>query len=184
MTCIVAVESDGKVVMGGDSAGVGGLNVIVRADEKVFRNGKFLMGFTDSFRMGQLLRYSLETSKLKVPDYDDELMKFMSVDFINAVRKTFKDGGYGKHGDGDNEGGTFLVGVKGKIFTIYSDFQVARPADGFAAVGCGQSYALGALYVTSPSGGVDGARHQVRTALETAEKFSGGVSAPFVILEN
>ena len=46
--------------IGGDRAGVAGLSLTVRADEKVFQNGEFLMGFTTSFRMGQLLRYSLK----------------------------------------------------------------------------------------------------------------------------
>ena len=28
--------------------------------KKVFHNGEFIMGFTDSFRMGQLLQYKLQ----------------------------------------------------------------------------------------------------------------------------
>ena len=60
MTCIVGLVHEGVVYIGGDSAGVGGMSLTVRADEKVFQNGEFLMGFTTSFRMGQLLRYSLK----------------------------------------------------------------------------------------------------------------------------
>ena len=41
MTCIVGLVHGGKVYMGGDSAGVGGYCLTVRADEKVFRNGEF-----------------------------------------------------------------------------------------------------------------------------------------------
>jgi hypothetical protein len=37
MTCIVGYESDGKVYIGGDSAGVRGLDVTVREDSKVFK---------------------------------------------------------------------------------------------------------------------------------------------------
>ena len=58
MTCIVGLVHEGTVFIGGDSAGVAGLSLVVRADEKVFRNGDFLMDFTTSFRMGQLLRYN------------------------------------------------------------------------------------------------------------------------------
>lgn len=57
MTCIVGLVDKGSIYMGGDSAGVAGLSVTTRADEKVFLNGPFIMGFTTSFRMGQILRY-------------------------------------------------------------------------------------------------------------------------------
>ena len=43
MTCIVGLVHEGVVYIGGDSAGVGGMSLTVRADEKVFRNGEFLM---------------------------------------------------------------------------------------------------------------------------------------------
>ena len=52
MTCIVGLIDGRRVWMGGDSAGVSGLDITVRADAKVFRNGDFLIGFTSSFRMG------------------------------------------------------------------------------------------------------------------------------------
>lgn len=57
MTCIVGVTHKGRVYMGGDSAGVSGLDLTVRKDQKVFRNGEFAIGFTSSFRMGQILQY-------------------------------------------------------------------------------------------------------------------------------
>ena len=39
MTCIVGLVHEGVVYIGGDSAGVGGMSLTVRADEKVFQNG-------------------------------------------------------------------------------------------------------------------------------------------------
>ena len=68
-----------------------GLSLVVRADEKVFRNGDFLMGFTTSFRMGQLLRYKLNPPR-RHPD--DRVAKYMVVDFIDAVRECLKAGGW------------------------------------------------------------------------------------------
>ena len=59
MTCIVAWLEDEKICIGGDSAGVAVYNMQIRADEKVFKNGEMVFGFTSSFRMGQLLRFSL-----------------------------------------------------------------------------------------------------------------------------
>ena len=91
MTCIVGLVHEGTVFIGGDSAGVAGLSLVVRADEKVFRNGDFLMGFTTSFRMGQLLRYKLDPPR-RHPD--DRVAKYMVVDFIDAVRECLKAGGW------------------------------------------------------------------------------------------
>ncbi len=39
MTCIVGLVDNGKVYIGGDSAGCAGYDVRIREDQKVFRNG-------------------------------------------------------------------------------------------------------------------------------------------------
>lgn len=59
MTCIVGITDGRTVTVGGDSAGSDGWHVAVLSDSKVFQVGPYLMGFTTSYRMGQLLRYSL-----------------------------------------------------------------------------------------------------------------------------
>jgi len=93
MTCIVGVVDKGKVYMGADSAGVGGLDLRVRKDPKVFKNGPFLIGCTSSFRMIQLLQYSF-----KAPRHDKSLSedKYMATKFIDAVRECFSGGGFCK----------------------------------------------------------------------------------------
>jgi hypothetical protein len=65
MTAIVGLVHKESVTIGGDSAGVSGLSLSVRADAKVFRKGRYLFGFTTSYRMGQLIRYSLQPPKPK-----------------------------------------------------------------------------------------------------------------------
>ena len=176
MTCIVGLVHEGGVYIGGDSAGVAGLSLTVRADEKVFQNGEFLMGFTTSFRMGQLLRYSLKPPR-RYPD--DDINQYMVVDFINAVRECLKSGGWASKKEEMERGGTFLVGYSGHLFTIDSDYQVGQPEDSFAAVGCGEDIALGALFATQGQGDP---RDRVLTALRAAERFSAGVRGPFHVL--
>lgn len=176
MTAIVGLAQDGKVYIGGDSAGVSGLSLSVRADTKVFRKGPYLFGFTTSFRMGQLLHYCLDLPKPK----GDDLEAFMATRFIDALRECLKTGGWARKENDREEGGTFLVGVRGQLFTIYDDYQVGRAADGFAAVGCGDDIALGALYATA--GTELGPRKRVKLALRAAERFSAGVRGPFVCL--
>lgn len=131
MTAIVGLAQSGAVYIGGDSAGVSGTSLTVRADTKVFRKSRYLFGFTTSFRMGQLIRYSLT-----LPKPAGDLDAFMATTFIDAVRDCLKGGGWAAKENDREEGGTFLVGVRGQLFAVYDDYQVAKAADGFAAVGC------------------------------------------------
>src|SRR5689334_11937895 len=121
MTCIVGVAHEGRVVIGADSAGVGGLDLMIRADRKVFRNGDFIMGFTSSFRMGQLLAV-----KLKPPRHHpgDDPWRYMVDEFVEAARSCLSNGGFAAKSNNVESGGQFLVGFKGRLFDIESDFQV------------------------------------------------------------
>jgi ATP-dependent protease HslVU (ClpYQ) peptidase subunit len=174
MTCIVGFVEGDKVFIGGDSAGVGGYSLTVRADGKVFRNGSMLFGFTSSFRMGQLLRWSL-----KVPDHDPRvpIEKYMATNFVDAVRECLKTNGFAKKEAEVESGGTFLVAYKGRLFCIQSDYQVAEALDQFSAVGCGEDIALGALFATPHLKG----KERAQVALQAAERFSAGVRGPFHI---
>lgn len=174
MTCIVGLVENKTVYMGGDSAGVAGYSLSVRADEKVFLNGPCIFGFTSSFRMGQLLRYAL-----KIPDHDPriEVNKYMVTIFIDSVRECLKNGGFQQTKDGVNVGGCFLVGYQGCLFSVESDYQIGQVHERFMAVGCGTDIALGSLYSTKSVN----ARKRVTLALEAAEQFNAGVRRPFII---
>jgi ATP-dependent protease HslVU (ClpYQ) peptidase subunit len=173
MTCIVGLVDKGDVYIGGDSAGVSGLSISIRADEKVFGNGPFVMGFTTSFRMGQLLRYKFSPPAQTVHQND---MEYMVTGFIDAARLCFSTNGFGDK-DG-TVGGTFLVGYKGSLYTIEGDYQVGKSQGAFDAVGCGSDLALGSLYSTE---GLP-AEKRVNIALAAAATFSAGVAPPFTIL--
>lgn len=172
MTCIVGLVDRGKVWLGGDSAGVAGLSLSVRRDEKVFRNADFLIGFTTSFRMGQVLRYAFTPPK-RHPDKD--VMAFMVTDFVDAVRAALKAAGYARRDSEVESGGTFLVGYEGRLFRIESDYQVGDPGE-FDACGCGEDIARGALFATKD---VADAEVRLGVALHAAEAFSAGVRGPF-----
>lgn len=179
LTCIVGLAQGGVVYIGGDSAAVAGMDIKVRLDPKVFIVDKrFIIGYTDSFRMGQLLRFSLKPPRQKrgVDDYE-----YMCTGFINAVRKCFAAGGYLKKSEEREKGGTFLVGYRGVLYEVNSDFQVAINADSYCAIGCGDSYAHGALFGSGGRG--LSPEERIRTALEAAAHFSSGVCPPFIILK-
>lgn len=178
MTCIAGIETDdGRVFIGGDSAGVSGYDLSIQAEPKVFQVGKFLIGYTSSFRMGQILQYNLS---VKSQEQESDFAYMVSV-FVEAVRETLKQHGYSRIDNNQEEGGVFLVGYNGKLYEIQSDFSVLRNVTGFDAVGCGQSYALATLWELT--GGHDNPEHAIAEALKCAEHFSCGVRGPFIVKE-
>ena len=176
MTCIVGLIDDGHVYIGGDSAGVAGLDIYRRKDEKVFKiRNEFIMGFTTSFRMGQLLRYSFEPTKIH---QDTGIFEYMVTEFVEEVRKSFKRGGFLEKDKETESGGTFLVGFKGRLFRIEGDFQVGEVHHSFEACGCGQGFALGAMF---SNGHIKDPEKRIINALEAAQEFSAGVREPFIV---
>lgn len=177
MTCIVGLIKDDKVYIGSDSAGVAGYDIVVRKDSKVFKIGDMLIGYTSSFRMGQLLRYNLE-----IPEHKQgvEIFEYMVREFIPAVRKCFKDGGFLEKDKEVERGGTFLVGYKGRLFSIENDYQVGEPTLPYDAVGCGSFYAKGSLFSTDDE--ENSPEDRVNFALCAAEYFNCGVRGPFNIM--
>lgn len=174
MTCIVGITKNGVLCIGGDSAGVSHYSISQRLDKKVFRNGEFIIGFTTSYRMGQLLQY-----KFTPPPYDDrvDVMKYMVCDFIDGIRVCLKEGGFTTIDSGVETGGQFIVGFRSRLFKIDSDFQVGEVKSGMLTAGCGEQYALGAMHATKETN----PDKIVTEALAVAEKLSAGVKAPFII---
>lgn len=174
MTCIVGLIANDTIYMGADSAGVAGSSLQVRADQKVFVKGEFIMGFTTSFRMGQLLRY-----KLQIPNYQKgiDIFEYMVTSFIEAVRICLRDGGFAEKKEEKEKAGTFLVGFQGRLFRIENDYQVCETLLPYNATGCGEDIALGVLFAN----GHLKPEERILQALEAAEQFSSGVRRPFII---
>jgi ATP-dependent protease HslVU (ClpYQ) peptidase subunit len=181
MTCIVGLVDKGKVYLGGDSAGVrADLQIMVRKDPKVFKVEKFVIGFSSSFRMGQLLMKSLKPPKISPKDKKD-LYKYMTTKFVDEIRRVFKAGGYLEVKAGVEVGGNFLVGIEGHLFHIQPDFQVSETYEPYTAIGCGEQYALTALHILTsfPTTKKLTPQQKLEFALGAASKFSGGVRPPY-----
>jgi len=182
MTCIVGLVENGTIYMGADSAGVefDSLAIVCRADEKIFihDSGDFIMGFCGSFRVGQLLRYALNP-----PDQGarKEDMAYMVTDFVDAVRQIQREkGAITKENELEEINSSFIVGYNGSIYVIESDFQVGRPIENYASVGCGSQIAFGAMYATKNA--LMPPKERIELALSAAEQYCAGVRAPFHIL--
>jgi hypothetical protein len=180
VTCIVAVEDTGGAWMGGDTLATDAQIQVSRVEPKVFRRGAYLFGFCGSYRLGDLLRYELllppppRAAVLRATVVHRHLVKTV----IPLLRTCLKENGLTSYDDGVEYGGTFLLAVLGTVWEICNDFQVGRSAHGYAAIGCGDAVALGALHATQGQP----ARARVVRALEAAETHSQRVRSPWTIL--
>lgn len=180
MTCIVGVlDGKGGVVMGADSAGTNEYKELqLRADAKVFHLGPFLIGCTTSWRMNQLIRYTLKIDVPR-PVENSFVHQFMATTFVDSVRDVLKAGGWIEKDKDRESGGTFLVGFQGRLFSVYDDFSVSEEIAEYEACGCGEQIARGSLYSTNGHP----PKVRVKMALAASERFSAGVRGPFNILE-
>jgi ATP-dependent protease HslVU (ClpYQ) peptidase subunit len=195
MTCIVAVTDGRAVVIGGDSAASAGQELRIRADPKVFVVGRhYAIGFTTSFRMGQILRFGTELPEPPTEVGTIDFDRFMVAEFVPAVRLAFAEHGFAKTAklappgdagvteEGQEVGGLFLVGVAGQIFEIQRDYQIARPAVPYSAVGFGALIALGALHALESVGELS-LKERAGKALAASEAYCTSVRRPFHFVE-
>ncbi len=176
MTGIVAVSDTEQVLIGGDSAAITpDYKEIYSLPEttKVFPADAFAVGFTSSFRIGQILRYGVDWPQ--PPADDGDLERFIVDELVGAVRRALKAGGCGRTREGMEIGGQFVIGVRSEIFVITEDFAVARVP--FAAIGDGRLVAYGALHALAeydlPI------ERRVKAALEAAHAYTPSVRPPF-----
>lgn len=143
MTCIVGWIEGGCVYIGGDSLGTASGHKQIRKDPKVIRVGEMVIGYTSSFRFGQLMRYML-----KLPTHPEgmDTFQYMATCFVGAM---LRSEGYAKRvSEQESSDGNCLVGYRGRLFQFYDDYQIEETIERFAACGHGRALALGALGAT------------------------------------
>lgn len=185
MTCIAAVAHEGRVYMGGDSAGITDDSVLslgIGNETKIWESEGILFGCCGSFRLSQILRW-----QMSIPQYNPsaEPLEYLTGGFITAMRESLRE-----HGNlitleedtTENIDGGILLGFCGRVFEIYNDFGVGELIHGYGAVGCGAPVAVGALAATE---GLDiKPTKRVRSALQAAERHSAGVRGPMTIIKS
>ena len=193
MTAIVAVTDGERLCIAGDAAGVSGTTgeIHIRQMPKVFVREGYAMGFTTSFRMGQLLKY--EVPLPPYPGSTIDLEEFMVRTFVPMIRTTFTEHGFSKsltrgkraetmhyEEQGQQTGGRFIVGVRGMLFVIEEDFHVARPQTPYVAIGSGATVAHGVLFALHERQSLTICAEM---ALKAAAFHTMGVRPPFTVLE-
>ena len=172
MTCIVGLVDDGHVWMGADSASTDGWMVRECVIPKTFRLGEVLIGYSSSFRMGQVLECHLE---LPVACDTTVPRLYVAGPLVEAIRSTLHRYHWATEEHNKQEGCALLVGYRGHLFCIGDEYQVTEEADGYDAIGCGAKFALGAMYASSEIP----AAERIMVGLKAAAHLSGGVMPPF-----
>jgi hypothetical protein len=184
MTCIVAIAQNGTVYMGSDHAASDDKTgwILSRKEPKCFKVGQYGIAFTDSFRMGQILQYSWTPPKYTPTKTNSGLDKFMRTKFIDSVKDAFRGNGFGSvsQAGAEDEGGIFIVGLEGRIFTVDEDFHVGENIVNYMAEGSGGTIALGALHATKNQ---KNPKMRLKLALEAAAEFNMAVAPPFTYIQ-
>ena len=173
MSCIVGLVDNGKVFIGGDSAASNDTFIQTLQAHKVFRVGPVLIGCAGSHRVLQILRHKLDLEESAL-----ETEEYVVSHVIEKIRETFKEKGVLQAlPEGEEFEGTFLLGYKGRLFTVCSDFSAQEYVDGCDSIGSGREYALGSMaatYQLPPE-------ERIILALTVAARYSPSVCQPFYV---
>jgi len=173
VTCIVGIETPDGIIMGGDAFAECCNVVLSRAAPKVFRAGAFLVGTCGSARYGDVLRLQ----RFAAPPSRNAHKHI--IEAMTALRQSMRDAGLDLDTSKSSDTGRMLLGCRGSLYCIGSDFAAVRDRRGYAAIGSGEEFALGVLYATR--GMFPWKR--VRLALAAAAEHCSSVRPPWTILE-
>ena len=177
MTCIVGLIEGKKVWLGGDSAAAGPNVISTVSHSKVFKSGVCLIGYTASFRLGDLLEFAVEPKDQRGVMIDRSVLVKQ---FVPMLQTILEEGKFQVIKDEQAEsGGAFLIATPSGLFEVQEDYSVLQHAEPYTAIGSGFSYATGALHalcrVRLP------AREKVKRALDAAAYHCPTVRPPYTI---
>lgn len=179
MTVVVGIKTTRGVLLGADSQGSAGGYIGIRSDTKTFNlTPHIAIGYTSSFRMGQVLRFHMDASKLKTKNVPD-LYEWAVVTFVPLVRTTLKEHGYMKVLNGEETGGNFLLAVHDRLFQVEDDLQVGETADEYDTCGSGFDIARGAIHALLDHAPKMQTKNLVRAALDAACTFNAYCGGPY-----
>jgi len=180
MTCVVGIALNGKIYMGADSCSSDVSEKYGRKDAKVFESHDMLLGYSGSWRFGNLFRFKFDPPAQRS---DKEDFEFLVTDWVDALRTVCKSEGYTKIEDNEESfDGSALIGYKGKLYVLEGDWNIGEPNMDYAAIGSGSAVALGALYASVKASKSMTPKARIEAALEAASEYAVGVAPPFVFL--
>lgn len=179
MTCIAGLIENGRGYLASDSLGGNGHTQDLYRNAKVFKKGPMLIGYTSSYRMGQLLEHKLALPARMASQSTDN---YVYVDFVDAVRTLMKDNGFAKVENNREAAGEFLFILDGRLFTMQADLSVLESKNCFDACGSGEDYARATLACLR--GSKVAPRDKVRRAVRIASEFVSTVGGDVHIVSS
>ena len=189
MTTIVAVQGPTWAIVGSDSRVIeedGRVYVLQKGFNKVAKNKSYLLGAAGDVRAINILQHAFRPPDAK-EFVASRLDRFITSDFVPALRACFEDQGYAVSSKETKEqaesGSTVLAAINGSVYVIGEDYAWVKDASGIYGLGSGSNYALGVLYALLPDGATDleKAKTAIRSALAVAARLDSNTSGPFNI---
>lgn len=164
MTAIVGLVHGNRVYIGGDSLGSNSYTKTEYVEPKVFHNGEFLIGYTSTFRFGEIVEHLFVPPERGGNSGSDKA--YLVSKFIPALRACLEESKYTAESH-EGRSGVALIGYQGHLYKLQDDFSILENTAGYDATGSGEEVALGSLY-TSYSLVQDDPEFILRTALSAA----------------
>ena len=191
MTVICGIKDKGNIYMGCDSAISTDSEIMTLSNPKIIRKWDMLIGITGSMRGLQLLEY-----EWVIPNNEDgdEILKVLSTYFndeyiykfvVPSIKEVFFSNQYCVTYDGqENMEDWLLIGYKGELYTVVSNYQCFKLDKPYAAIGSGSSYALGSFKTQEDftTLGID-PEGSIKMAIKSACEFSNSVREPIRIFK-
>lgn len=167
MTCIVGIEHDGRVTLGGDSAQCRDSgDISLTRDPKVFLVGDYVFGLA-----GVCFPFDVVRFRFKPPELRRGVDRTMRTEFIPELHKALEAA------DCEFKDSNMLVGVAGRLYEVGEDLGVIRARDPYNAIGTGSTPALTTMHNLRDTKMTS--REKLTAALEASERFCWSVRRPW-----
>lgn len=177
MTILVGIAHRGKTWLGADSAVSQGGFVTGCGVPKLWSHSGFVFGLTGSLREQQIIEHRVTIPALAE---DADLLRWLCVDFVDAVREARKAASYEeKFAHGNETAPLLLIGHAGRLFDMDGDYQITERSD-FAVHGSGREPAYGSLHTSAKVW--KSPRKRIEAALEAACEANAYCRPPFTVI--
>ena len=171
MTCIVGIADGDNVYIGGDRGISDNDTILKMSRPKVTQHGDFLIGYSGSLGVGQLMEFITYPKVTKTMD----IYNTIRMDIVEQIKVLYES----HSRDIEDNSTDWLIGCKGKLFHFTSaDWGVLEIDE--CSIGTGSPIALGSLYTSKQL--EDNPMIRITYALNAAIELSPTCSLPVDIL--
>lgn len=179
MTVVLALENEGKVILGGDAYCSSGITLDKCDTPKVFQIGPLGVGICGSIKAEQIfvkvLKREFKKKKLDVS------REWIEDDLTSLVREEMLNSGLIGPDENMPDDSSFLIAFEGKVYLFESDFSVWRSPRGYQAIGAGANFAKGAMEALLKDKSLS-PEEKVLRSLQAADELCAYVMPPFNVI--